>query len=238
MKKHHNDSNESLDFIPFDSQIEFNSRIKVFSSLHYIPVLASLIFTITCIAPFISSLLLGRHYSIKIPTISESAREFPGSKIFNVGSTIAGILVAFAGNILLDVPSLYGPSFPVYTKILPSMIAFFFIFVSGFGLDDNVFIHLTCALVGFFAMLVFSIFIYMVFSQIRIIKWKWLKLISLICGSISLISLAITWPRGNLDPIGSIKSLSEFIFVFAFSLFVLSWYKDLENYEIIIRFSR
>ena len=88
------------------------SDIAFFKYVKWIPIAATVIFAGTCIIPFITSLVSGRKFPLTIPTVSESAREFPGSRIFNIGSTIAGLLIAIVGWIMTDLPSLYTTPLP------------------------------------------------------------------------------------------------------------------------------
>ena len=208
------------------------NEVVFYKPLNVIPVIASVLFALTCVVPWITSLLLGRKFPLAIPTVSESAREFPGSRVFNIGLTIVGILTFWSSFLIVEIPSLHGMPLPKATRVFPYLVCSFFILVSGFGLDDNVFIHLTCALLGFFSIAIFSVFIFFVYKRMNQLAAKKPKLIFLILGVISLISLAITWPMGNKDPVGSIKSLSEFVFLLSFSLFTLTWTADLNDIQI------
>lgn len=209
--------------------------IGFFRHVRLIPVFATVIFAITCIVPFITSLVSGRKFPLTIPTVSESAREFPGSRIFNIGSTVAGLLIAIVGWIMTDLPSLYTTPLPVLVKALPVMTGAFFVLVSGFGLDDNVFVHLTCALVGFFSLVIFSVFMFGVLDHMRVIMLRTLKLVFMGLGIVALVTLALTWAGSNEDPIGSIKALAEFCFILFFAMYIGSWYKELEDVEIVMK---
>ena len=211
------------------------SDIAFFKHVKWIPIAATVIFAGTCIIPFITSLVSGRKFPLTIPTVSESAREFPGSRIFNIGSTIAGLLIAIVGWIMTDLPSLYTTPLPETVKALPVMTGGFFVLVSGFGLDDNVFVHLTCALVGFFSLVVFCVFMFGVLDHMRVIALRNLKLGFMGAGIVALVTLALTWAGSNEDPIGSIKALAEFSFILFFAMYVGTWYKELEQVELVMK---
>ena len=213
----------------------YGTHVSHFRYVKFMPIAACLIFAISCIVPFVICLVSGKKFALKIPTVSESAREFPGSRVFSVGSTIAGLFLALVGWIMTDLPALYAEPLPQNVKVLPVMTGFFFVLVSGFGLDENVFVHLTCALVGFFSLVVFCIFMFAVLSRLPIISVRTLKLVLLCGGTSSLVILALTWAAANVDPFGSIKALAEFCFILFFAMYVATWYKELEDVELIFR---
>ena len=208
--------------------------VPLFTHLNVLPIIAGIIFAVTCILPFFISLIVGRHFPLTIPTVSESAREFPGSRVFSMGCTIVAMIVGFSGVILLEIPSLHGPSLPRATKLLPVLVAVFLILLSGFGLDDNVFIHLTCALVGFFSVMCFCGLFFCVFAKLNLLAMKKFRFVVFIVGAVSLALLALTWPGGNVDPLGSIKSTAEFSFILCFAVFVFTTFAELADYQLVL----
>lgn len=208
------------------------NEVVLFKYLKIIPIITACGAALTCIIPWFTSLITGRQFPLTIPTISEAAREFPGSRVFNIGCTLTGIFLFCSAFFVIEIPALHGMPLPKATRILAFLVPTFFILVSGFGLDDNVFIHLTCALLGFFSISIFCIFTFFVYKRMNQNSAQTWKLVFLIFGLVCLISLAVTWPMGNNDPVGSVKSLSEFFFLFSFDLYVLTWTFDLNDIQL------
>lgn len=203
--------------------------------LQVVPIVTSAILTVTCIIPFVMSTASGRSFTPRVPTISEAAREFPGSRVFSVGSTIGGSLIAFCGLMLFEIPGIHGHPLPSRVKVLPILVAVFLVLMSGFGLDDNLFVHLTSAMIGFFAIFCLCGLFLAVFDKLGILALREFRGVVLGVGGIALAVLTMTWAQGTHDPIGSVKSVSEFILVLSFIVFMLTWAVEFSEYTLVMR---
>jgi len=209
-------------------------KVPLFTRLHAIPIVAGPIFIGACAAPFISSVVTRRAPKLRIVTVWEYARELPSSRVFSVCATSAGVLVAAAGVIALDIPGVHGPRFPQASRLLPTLVGALAIFVSGVGLDNEIFAHLVFAVAAFVAGFCFSALFVAVFAQLHLLEVRGLRVALLAVSGAALAALLGTWPCGDREPVGSMKSVAGFVVVLGFAVFVLSLTAKLRPYEIVL----
>ena len=169
------------------------------------------------------------------PTISSSARDFPMSRIFAVLSSVAGFLLFFYANLIIDHLGLNGLDNYKCYRVVPISSTISFISMSCCGIGDQSTVHGVFAGLGFGSLLLFSILVFFVHLKKSIIKLKILKIVIQAMAIVLTLPLLVLTPAENKKPIvGKIETVIEFSVVFL--LLVLILFLSMELNELKVEF--
>lgn len=208
--------------------VNYQSEIKI----SWLPLLEVVLALGTCSTTYSLYLHLGYFKTDEWPTISETAREYPMSKIFAIGISVFAFIFIFLAFLMHDLLELYGCEKSKYFKFIPLLCSVFLTSMSCCTLNDHPFVHGTLSITAFVLCMIFAGFIHFYQLKAQILKWKMLKTIILTMICLTTVLLGTLTMIDETKVINCAKAVIEYV-LFACLLFYFgSWTKDVDLFKL------